>query len=110
VGSLGLPEMIFIFVLALLVFGPRKLPELGRAIGKAMAEFRRASTDLRMAVEDEVREMEQQTRELGREAQEAAAINLEDGATLPSAPAPPATVSAEPQPPGFGEKPADGQD
>jgi sec-independent protein translocase protein TatA len=46
-GPLGWQETIFIFVLALLIFGPKKLPELGKTIGKAMTEFRRASSELR---------------------------------------------------------------
>ena len=49
-GSLGVPEMVFIFVLALLLFGPKKLPEVGRTIGKAMSEFRRASSELKAYV------------------------------------------------------------
>ena len=48
-GPLGVQETVFIFVLALLIFGPRKLPELGKTIGKAMSEFRRASSELRMS-------------------------------------------------------------
>ncbi|MDX1385093.1 MAG: twin-arginine translocase TatA/TatE family subunit, partial [Thermoanaerobaculia bacterium] len=44
-GPLGVPELIFILVLALLIFGPKRLPEIGRTIGKAMGEFRRATTD-----------------------------------------------------------------
>jgi TatA/E family protein of Tat protein translocase len=46
-GTLGVPEMIFIFLLALVLFGPKKLPELGRTMGKALTEFRRASTELK---------------------------------------------------------------
>src|SRR5438876_1045489 len=46
-GPLGYPEMIFIFFLALILFGPKKLPELGRTVGKALTEFRRASTELK---------------------------------------------------------------
>lgn len=46
-GPLGVPELLFIFVLALLVFGPRKLPEIGRTIGRAMGELRRATADLK---------------------------------------------------------------
>jgi TatA/E family protein of Tat protein translocase len=53
-GSIGGPELVLIFVVALLVFGPRKLPELGRAIGKGLAEFRKASNDLRQTLETEV--------------------------------------------------------
>ena len=72
VGSVGVPEMIFIFVLALLIFGPRKLPELGRNLGKALAEFRRASNELRATVEDEMRNLEKETRETERQALEPA--------------------------------------
>ncbi len=53
-GSVGLPELVVIFVLALLLFGPRKLPEIGRSVGRALGEFRRASNDLRRTVEEEV--------------------------------------------------------
>lgn len=53
-GSLGLPELVLIFIVALLLFGPRKLPEIGRTVGKALGEFRRASNDLKRTLEDEV--------------------------------------------------------
>ena len=53
-GSLGLPEILFILVLALLIFGPRKLPEIGKTLGKAMGEFRRATSDLKSSLEREV--------------------------------------------------------
>lgn len=59
-GPLGVPEMIFIFVLALLILGPKKLPEIGRAIGKGMAEFRRASNELRSTFEREMHAIEQE--------------------------------------------------
>ncbi len=52
--NLGLPELLFILVLALLIFGPKKLPEIGRTLGKGMAEFRKASTDLRRTIEREL--------------------------------------------------------
>ena len=54
-GPLGVPELIVIFVVALLVFGPRKLPELGRSLGKGLSEFKRASNDLRNTLEEEIR-------------------------------------------------------
>lgn len=54
-GSLGVPELILIFVIALIVFGPRKLPEIGRSIGRALGEFRRATHDLKSTLESEVR-------------------------------------------------------
>lgn len=53
-GSIGLPELVLIFIVALLLFGPRKLPEIGRTVGKALGEFRRASNDLKRTLEDEV--------------------------------------------------------
>jgi sec-independent protein translocase protein TatA len=54
-GSLGMQEIIIIFVIALIVFGPRKLPELGKSLGKGLAEFKRASNELKATWEDEVR-------------------------------------------------------
>ena len=54
-GSLGYQELIIIFVLALIVFGPRKLPELGKSLGKGLAEFKKASNELKQTWEDEVR-------------------------------------------------------
>lgn len=70
-GPIGVPEMIVIGVLALLVFGPRKLPELGRSLGKALTEFRRASSDIRATLEEEVREMERQTQGVAQQVEEA---------------------------------------
>lgn len=63
-GPLGVPEMIFIFVLALLILGPKKLPELGRSIGKGMAEFRRASNELRSTFEREMNTLERENESL----------------------------------------------
>lgn len=54
IGSLGLPELLFIFVLALLVFGPKRLPEMGRMIGKGMAEFRKATNELKRTINAEI--------------------------------------------------------
>lgn len=53
-GTLGGPELFVIFVVALIVFGPRKLPEIGKSLGKMMSEFRRASNDFRSTIESEV--------------------------------------------------------
>jgi sec-independent protein translocase protein TatA len=53
-GSLGMQEIIVIFVLALIIFGPRKLPEIGKSIGKGLQEFKKASNDLKRTWEEEV--------------------------------------------------------
>lgn len=53
--NLGVPELLLILAVALIVFGPRKLPEIGRTLGKALGEFRRATDDLKNTIEREVR-------------------------------------------------------
>lgn len=58
--------MIVVFVVVLVVFGPQKLPELARGLGKLMAEFRKASTDFKTAFEEEMRDLERQAREVER--------------------------------------------
>ncbi len=81
-GSLGLPEILFIAVVVLLVFGPRRLPEIGRTMGKFLGEFRRATTDLKRTIDTEV--------------------TLEEVRQAPATPAvppvPPAQPAAEPGP------------
>ena len=59
---LSFPHLVVLFVIALVIFGPQKLPELARMLGKATAEFRKMTNDFRYALEDEVREMDRQTR------------------------------------------------
>jgi len=63
-GPLGWQETVFIFVLALLVFGPKKLPELGKTIGKALTEFRRASSELKSTWDREMTNLERETESL----------------------------------------------
>lgn len=74
-GSLGVPEMVMIFVVALILFGPRQMPQIGKSIGKALGEFRRASNEFKRTIEDEVagadlmemkKELEE-VRDVGRE-------------------------------------------
>lgn len=54
-GSIGVPELIIIFIVALLVFGPKKLPEVGKTVGKAIRDFKRSTEDIKNKFEDEIR-------------------------------------------------------
>jgi sec-independent protein translocase protein TatA len=80
-GSIGMPELIIIFVIALIIFGPRKLPELGKSLGKSIAEFKKASNELKSTLEEEIRLEEQRS-------------SIE--APKPAAPAPTVAPHAEP--------------
>src|SRR5919205_2728957 len=60
-GSIGMPELIIILTLALIIFGPRKLPELGRSLGRSLGEFKRASNELRNTLDEEIRLEEQRS-------------------------------------------------
>lgn len=53
-GSIGMPELILIFLIALIVFGPKKLPEIGKSLGKGLAEFKKASEDFKQSIQKEV--------------------------------------------------------
>ena len=84
-GSLGMPELLIIGFVALIVFGPRKLPELGRSLGKSLQEFRRASNELKHTLDEEI-SLEERNAERNKAA-----------ATLPStvsAPADPASIAS----------------
>jgi sec-independent protein translocase protein TatA len=76
-GSIGMPELIIIFVIALIIFGPRKLPELGRSLGKSLAEFKKASNELKNTLEEEIRIEEAKDTETKRETQAKAATSAE---------------------------------
>jgi sec-independent protein translocase protein TatA len=84
-GSIGMPELVIIFVIALIIFGPRKLPELGRSLGRSLGEFRRASNDLRSSLEEEIRIEEQRV--------------PKPAASAPAEPAPQAADQAQPRNP-----------
>jgi sec-independent protein translocase protein TatB len=80
---MSLPDTIFIFGLALVIFGPKKLPEIGRQLGKLVLEFRRASNEFKMQIEEELRAAEQADRQ-----QQIAAQPVQQIAPPPVAPAP----------------------
>ena len=89
-AMLSMTHMIVVFVVVLVVFGPQKLPELARTLGKLMAEFRKASTDFRSAFEQEMRDIERQAlqaeRKKAAEAAAASASAAEQPATLAALP------------------------
>ena len=87
-GSIGMPELIIIFVIALIIFGPRKLPELGRSLGKSLAEFKKASNELKSTLEEEIRLEEQRTAfETSKAANAAQATAAPSAAEDPASPA-----------------------
>jgi TatA/E family protein of Tat protein translocase len=88
-GPLGFPELLIILVVALIVFGPRKLPELGRSLGKSLSEFKRASNELRSTLDEEIRLEERKAVQAVPPAPPAAST---DPADLPS-PAAPETIA-----------------
>jgi sec-independent protein translocase protein TatB len=89
-AMLSMPHLIVLFVVALVIFGPQKLPELARMLGKATAEFRKMTGDFRYALEEEVRELERNTRI--READAAAAAAQPQPSPVETAPAAQAPV------------------
>jgi sec-independent protein translocase protein TatB len=103
---LSVPHMIVVFVLVLVIFGPEKLPELARGLGKLMAEFRKASTDFKGAFEQEIRDMERQAmmaeRKKAADAAAAAVAAVPAGPATQATPAGTDTSPVEP-PPGVPE-------
>jgi sec-independent protein translocase protein TatB len=87
-------DSIFIFVLALVLFGPKKLPEIGRQVGKLLAEFRRASNEFKFQIQEEIRNMEEEERR-----KKLAEARAQTAAATPAEPAPAAPVSDIPPPP-----------
>lgn len=118
-GSLGMPEILMILVIALIIFGPRKLPELGKSLGQGLAHFRKASEDFKRQWEDEV-DLEKRRldtgspRESAEKSEQASSqpadynanapvdpyntSSLEDAATMPDVEPAAATVAREEKP------------
>jgi TatA/E family protein of Tat protein translocase len=92
-----MPELVIILVIALVIFGPRKLPELGRSLGKSLGEFKRASNELRNTLEEEVRVEEQKEQKAKLQAEQASALEASAQPITPgSAGTAVTTESAEP--------------
>jgi TatA/E family protein of Tat protein translocase len=94
------PEMLFLVVLAFLLFGPKKLPEIGRQIGRGLAEFRRASNELKGQLENEMRLLEAEDREkkISPPPEHTVAAATESASTpAVAATAAPAAANTEPQ-------------
>jgi sec-independent protein translocase protein TatA len=82
-GPIGMPELVIILVIALIVFGPRKLPELGRSLGRSIGEFKRASNELRSTLDEEIRVEEQRNAERQRVDAEARTERAKDEPVVP---------------------------
>ncbi|PYS38554.1 MAG: twin-arginine translocase subunit TatB [Acidobacteria bacterium] len=69
-GQLGFSEMLVIFIVALLVFGPKKLPELGKSLGKGIREFRKATDELKSTWEEQVKDIQAPLNDVKRDMHE----------------------------------------
>jgi sec-independent protein translocase protein TatA len=84
-GSIGMPELILIFIVALIVFGPKKLPEIGKSLGKGLAEFKKASDDFKQSIQREVDGLKEETK-----------LEVPAVSAGPAAPVPPAAPAPVP--------------
>ena len=95
-GSIGMPELVVILVIALIIFGPRKLPDLGRSLGKSLSEFKKASNELQRTLEEEIRIEETKEQRVKTKAEQDSAIAAAQPTTTdapPVQPPAPDTVS-----------------
>jgi sec-independent protein translocase protein TatA len=93
-GSIGMPELVIVLVIALIIFGPRKLPDLGRSLGRSIGEFKKASSELQRTLEDEIRVEERKEKRAAEKVEQDTAI---EAGTLPPVPTAP-VATAEPTP------------
>jgi TatA/E family protein of Tat protein translocase len=91
-AMLSIPHLIIIFVVALVVFGPQKLPELARNLGKIMAEFRRATGDLRSTFDEHMRELERESQAIEQRKRE---LDIREAAVRSAQAALPQPVAAD---------------
>lgn len=92
-GSIGMPELIIILVVALIIFGPRKLPELGRSLGRSLGEFKKASNELQRTLEEEIKVEETKEQRTKIRAEQDSAIAAAQPPTPPAPAAPGETVA-----------------
>ena len=78
IGSIGLPELLIILVIALIIFGPRKLPELGRSLGRSLSEFKRASNELKNTLDEEIRLEDERSAERQRAPEASAPLRVDE--------------------------------
>jgi TatA/E family protein of Tat protein translocase len=85
-GSIGFPELIMIFIVVLLIFGPKKLPEFAKLLGKTIREFRSTIDEAKSAIEDEIYKegLPAQLKDIGKDVKDALNINENDGHVKPS--------------------------
>ena len=103
-GSIGMPELIMILVVALLVFGPKKLPEIGKSLGKGLAEFKKASDELKRTIEDEIEAGKREATSVQQSVVDTTAhliappssVPRAEGAPAPETPAPASDPAAQP--------------
>jgi sec-independent protein translocase protein TatB len=96
-------DSILIFILALVLFGPKKLPEIGRQVGKLLAEFRRASNEFKFQIQEEIRNMEEEERRKKIAESQAASAAAAATASVPATPAPADPAAPSILPPSTGE-------
>src|SRR4051812_38107588 len=96
-GSIGMPELVIILVIALIIFGPRKLPELGRSLGKSIGEFKRASNELQRTLDEEIRAEERKDQQKAIRVEQDSAIAAAS-ATPPTPTGVTSTLAAEGEP------------